>query len=189
MIPTGEEVFENQIMNIVNNLRTVEVNEEQSNRFLPVIMEAMKDMDREEVIKKFAASELNRFLNQYEHAPDLNYEGGEERSSGRFDDRDMTEIFISIGDLEGLDRNNFLRFLKQFDLQNINVGRISVKKTHTYFSVANEQVDEVISALSGHSVNGRKIRTEITGSRGERESKSRFDKRGRGERPRKKRRY
>lgn len=181
MIPTGEEVCGKQLMGIISNVHNVKVNETELSKYMNQIMEELKDLDRDEVIKRFSSMAFNRFLNQYVHAPDLNYEGGNEKTFDRFqNDSDMTELFISLGDIEGLDRNNFMRFLKQFDLDNVKVGRINVKKTHTYFQVPNENVDQVVAALSGQSVNGRKIRMEVTGSRGNREEKMRNDRRGRG---------
>lgn len=181
LIPSGEEVCGHQLLHIVQNVHNVKVNEKELSKYLPQIMEELKDLDRDELIKRFASIEFNRFLNQYVHAPDLNYEGGSEREYNRFEgDSDMTELFISLGDIEGLDRNNFMRFLKQFDLQEVKVGRINVKKTHTYFHVENDKVEQVLAALSGQSVNGRKIRMEVTNSRGERENKMKDDRRSRG---------
>lgn len=178
LIPSGEQVCEAQLIQIVHKLHDVEVNEVALEKFLPKIFEEMKDISREDIIKRFASLEFNRFLEYYKRAPDLNFEGEtRDRDASRFQDNSgMTELFISVGEMEGLERGNFLKFLKQFGIV-VEVGRINVKKTYSFFHIKPEDVEETLQKLSGEKINGRSIRVEVTGSRGEREGKQREKKR------------
>ncbi len=50
----------------------LQVNEQQIEQYIPRIMDEFKDMSKEEIIKRFASLEFNRFLDYYKNAPDLN---------------------------------------------------------------------------------------------------------------------
>src|SRR5476651_2353633 len=71
-IPTGFDVCEKQLFAIVHKVHNVEVNEQQIEQYIPRIMDELKDMSKEEFIKRFASIEFNRFLDYYKNAPDLN---------------------------------------------------------------------------------------------------------------------
>src|SRR5690606_19294256 len=76
-VPQGEEVVAKQLMTIIDKVKNVEVNEEQINTFLPAIMEGFEDLSKEEIVKRFASLEFNRFLDYYKNAPDLNIDARE----------------------------------------------------------------------------------------------------------------
>src|SRR5690606_26944460 len=78
-VPQGTEVCEKQLLSLVDKVHNVEVHEDQITAFLPQIMESMQDLSKEEVIKKFASLECDRFMNYYQDAPDLNMEAREAR--------------------------------------------------------------------------------------------------------------
>src|ERR1700742_5099438 len=86
-IPTGFDVVEKQLFALVHKVHNVEVNEQQIEQYLPRIMEEFKDLTKEELVKRFASIEFNRFLDYYKNAPDLNVQFDDSRKS--FDgDRD-----------------------------------------------------------------------------------------------------
>jgi len=89
-IPTGKEICETQMMHLVDRVKSIEVEHEKIEQFLPGIFEKLEGMDREELIKHFVSVEFNRFLKTYRNAPDLNVAGKEDRrdkrgTSDRFD--------------------------------------------------------------------------------------------------------
>src|SRR5690606_41738257 len=65
-VPQGTEVCEKQLFSLVDKVHNVEVHEDQITDFLPQIMESLQDLSKEEVIKRFASLEFNRFLNYYQ---------------------------------------------------------------------------------------------------------------------------
>jgi hypothetical protein len=50
--------------------RSIEINEDQIEGYLPAILARLEEFDREELIKRFVSSEFNRFLNYYKDAKD-----------------------------------------------------------------------------------------------------------------------
>lgn len=81
-IPTGFDVVEKQLFAMVHKVHNVEVNEQQIEQYIPRIMDEFKDMGKEEIIKRFASLEFNRFLDYYKNAPDLNAPVEENRRDG-----------------------------------------------------------------------------------------------------------
>src|SRR6201994_215930 len=71
-IPTGFDVVEKQLFALVHKVHNVQVNEVQIEQYLPRIMDEFKELSKEEIIKRFASLEFNRFLDYYKNAPDLN---------------------------------------------------------------------------------------------------------------------
>lgn len=76
-VPTGPEVCQNQLLALIHRAHQVEVNEEQLAPFMDQINKEFEDMSKEDVIKRFASMEFNRFLEYYRDARDLNMSGGD----------------------------------------------------------------------------------------------------------------
>jgi len=72
LVPTGDEVCQQKIVGLVHKVRHVEVNEEEIDSFLPEVYHELKDLSKEDIIKRFASIEFNRFLEYYRDARDLN---------------------------------------------------------------------------------------------------------------------
>ena len=71
-IPSGDDICEKQLFDLVDKVCNVEVNESQIGKYLELMNEKFKDMTRDELIKKFTSVEFNRFLSHYQNAVDLN---------------------------------------------------------------------------------------------------------------------
>jgi ATP-dependent RNA helicase DeaD len=86
-VPTGSEVCEKQLFSLVKKIHDAEVNEEEISDFLPPINEMLKDLSKEELIKRMVSTDFNRFLNYYRNANDLNVDSSRRDSRDRRDDR------------------------------------------------------------------------------------------------------
>lgn len=82
-VPTGDEVCQNQLLALIGRAKQVEVNETQLEPFMVQINAEFEEMSKEEVIKRFASMEFNRFLEYYQGARDLNMGGGDFGRSDR----------------------------------------------------------------------------------------------------------
>jgi ATP-dependent RNA helicase DeaD len=71
-VPSGRDICEKQLFNLVDKVENVEVNTGQIENYLKVIYKKLEWLDREDLIKHFISVEFNRFLAAYENAPDLN---------------------------------------------------------------------------------------------------------------------
>ncbi|MCE2997101.1 MAG: DEAD/DEAH box helicase, partial [Flammeovirgaceae bacterium] len=68
LIPTGDEVCQRKLMELTHKMRNVEVNEEEIDSFLPEVYHELRDLSKEDIIKRFASIEFNRFLAYYRDA-------------------------------------------------------------------------------------------------------------------------
>lgn len=189
-IPSGTEVCEKQLMNIVQNIHEQEVQHTEIEPFLPQIFEELKDISKEELIKRFASMEFNRFLEYYRDAKDLNMQPkglkrtGDGSSTVRYTNGKMVRLFVNIGEMDDIDKGEFLRMVtKEFRIPGSAIGRIDIKKSYMHFDIEPQFADVIKSEMRGATMNGRKIRIDDAtesqdngGERGSFRSNSRFDR-------------
>jgi ATP-dependent RNA helicase DeaD len=70
-VPGGREICEQQLMNLVDKIRSTDYNGKLIEPFLPMIADKLEGMDKEDVIKRVFSMEFNRFLSYYGNVPDL----------------------------------------------------------------------------------------------------------------------
>ncbi|WP_423149550.1 DEAD/DEAH box helicase [Rubrolithibacter danxiaensis] len=173
-IPSGFDVCEKQLFGLIHRVHNVEVNADQIEQYIPRIMEEFKDLDKEEVIKRFASLEFNRFLDYYKNAPDLNAPAYEERSSERSGEKfsrsgyksDYTRLFINLGSVDDFTRGDMLGFIcNNARISGKSIGKIDLKGVYTFFEVENAVVDQIQQNFKSVDFQGRSVRVEIAGDR------------------------
>ncbi|WKK59264.1 DEAD/DEAH box helicase [Sphingobacterium sp. BN32] len=172
-VPQGTEVCEKQLFALVDKVHNVEVQEDQINAFLPQILESLQDLTKEEVVKRFASLEFNRFLNYYKDAPDLNIEARESSRGDRDRDRDgggrrtskgFTRLFINLGSVDEFSRGEMLGFIcNNSKISGKSIGKIDLKGVFTFFEVEDGEVNKVFQGFEGVNYNGRGVRIEVSG--------------------------
>lgn len=166
-IPNGYDVCEKQLFALIHKVQEVKINEEQIGPYLNRIYKEFENLDKEELIRRFASLEFNRFLEYYMNAPDLN-STDERPSKGRERDRDryapdnqFTRMFINLGSVDELTRGDLLRFIcDNSGISGQQIGRIDLKGIHTFFEVDSSEADSVFNGLKSSSFKGRKIRVD-----------------------------
>lgn len=195
-VPQGAEVCEKQLFKIVDKLHNVEVHEEHIAPFLPAIEQSLQDLSKEDIIKRFASLEFNRFLDYYKNAPDLNIDARESRSehsdrgdrgdrregrserSDRSVSRGYTRLFINLGAVDDFSRGDMLGYIcNNARISGKNVGKIDMKGVFTFFEVQDADVERVIQGFQNVDFNGRDVRIEVSGE--ERSGGGRSSDRGR----------
>ncbi len=172
-IPNGFDVCEKQLFALVHKVHNVEVNQEQIEQYIPRIMDEFKDLDKEEIIKRFASLEFNRFLEYYSNAPDLNA-SAEDRSRDDRGDRSFksstspgyTRLFMNLGSVDDFTRGDMLGFIcNNTKISGKSVGKIDLKGVFTFFEVENAHVEQVQQAFKSVDFQGREVRIELAGDR------------------------
>jgi len=174
-IPTGFDVCEKQLFALVHKVHNVEVNQEQIEQYIPRIMDEFKDLDKEEIIKRFASLEFNRFLEYYAKAPDLNI-SADDRGFDRSDraERPMrsganagyTRLFMNLGSVDDFTRGDMLGFIcNHTRISGKSVGKIDLKGVFTFFEIENSAVNQVLEGFKSVDFQGRSVRIELAGDR------------------------
>ncbi len=165
-VPDGFEVCEKQLMHLIQKVHSVEVNEAAIGSYLPGIMEELKDLSKEEVIKRFTSLEFNRFLDYYRNAPDINVDSsrpgaGAERGKVRNSNQDT--LFINLGSADGFDPSKMLRYIcDTADIKGGSIGRIDIKGVYSFVDIDKEILPGVLTAYDGEVFKGRKVRVDIS---------------------------
>lgn len=163
LIPTGEEVCQKRVLHIVHRLREVRLIEHEIAGFLPAVYEELKDLDRDEIIRRFTSLEFNHFLDYYRDAPDLNLAGHSEgRETGsRYVTGDR--LFINLGKMDGLDAAKLLALVcDRASISRNKVGKIDLKGAYSFFEVEKDATEAVREHLHGFDYKGRIVRIEVT---------------------------
>jgi len=158
-IPTGDEICQKKILDLVHKVRQVEVNDEEIDSFLPEVYHELRDLSKEDIIKRFASIEFNRFLEYYRDAKDMNKPDKGKMVEGEIGrDRDNLttgdRIFINVG----------------------KMGKIDLLGAYSFFEVEKDVTAQVMTGFEGVELRGRKIRLELTGPHKEKYSDKKKEK-------------
>jgi ATP-dependent RNA helicase DeaD len=169
LIPSGPEVCQKQLLALMHKVHEVKVNESAIEEFLPQVYEEFKDVSKNDLIKRFASIEFNRFLDYYKNAPDLNEEhrksdvgggGGEDRYSTG------SRFFINVGKMDNIDVSKLLEMLDDYcGIQKKDVGKIDLKGAYSFFEVEKDRAEDVLKGIHGIEYQGRQVRVELTESK------------------------
>ncbi|MBC8035119.1 MAG: DEAD/DEAH box helicase [Chitinophagaceae bacterium] len=186
-IPTGKDVCRKQFFHFMDKLIQTDISHGDYETYVPMLEEKFAEMSKEEVLKRVAAMEFDRFLKYYENAEDLNVRDDrrtrvEYRDSTSRDGRvrevrdtqgrsfngngNFTKLFVNLGTKDGFYKASFLQFiLDMSDLKKEVLGRIDMKEMNSWVEVDASSASKMISAVDGKTYKGRRIRMNDANSR------------------------
>ena len=178
-IPTGRDVCRKQFFYFMDKLLQADISHGDYETYLPFLQEKFQEMSKEEVLKRVAAMEFDRFLKYYENAEDLNArerredrmrpsDGRGDRSNERRRDTrgrefggggNYTRLFVNLGSKDGFYKASFLQFiLDMSDLRKDALGRIDMKEMNSWIEVDKGAADKMVRSIDGKKYKGRRIR-------------------------------
>ncbi|KYP14928.1 DEAD/DEAH box helicase [Flavihumibacter sp. CACIAM 22H1] len=180
-IPSGKDVCRKQFFYFMDKLLETDISHGNYETYVPMLEEKFADMSKEEILKRVAAMEFDRFLKYYENAEDLNIR--EDRNRLRQQGRDFgqrgdaargrdnsrgrsfegpsntTKLFVNLGTKDGFYKASFLQFiLDMSELRKESLGRIDMKEMNSWVEVDKASASKMIRAIDGKTYKGRKIR-------------------------------
>ncbi|HLF46556.1 MAG TPA: DEAD/DEAH box helicase [Chitinophagaceae bacterium] len=186
-IPSGKDVCRKQFFSVMEKLMLTDISHGDYETYLPALQEKFADVSKEEVLKRVAAMEFDRFLKYYEHSEDLNLKERrdkpvrESRSHGESRERtpyrdtkgrkfsgngDFQRLFVNLGTKDGFYKASFLQFiLDMSDLNKDVLGRIDMKEMNSWVEVDKSAAAKMIRSIDGKKFKGRKIRMNDANSR------------------------
>lgn len=164
-IPTGNEVCQKQILHLIDRVKTIEVNENEIEGFLPQIYDKLSGLDREELIQRFVSLEFNTFLSYYENAQNLNDLSKDSGKSGKGSSENMTRFFINLGRKDKLNPARLIGLINDQNItEAIDIGAIDILDTFSFFEVDKNFEQETLAAFDANrpEFSGRSVNIEIT---------------------------
>ncbi len=179
-IPSGKDVCRKQFFHFMDKLLSADISHGNYETYVPMLTEKFADISKEEVLKRVAAMEFDRFLKYYENAGDLNVRekekssktsaksGSQEfQSGGRGDSRKSfakggsgyRRLFVNLGTKDGFYKASFLQFiLDMSDLKKEVLGKIDMKDMNSWIEIEKGSAQQMIRAIDGKKYRGRSIR-------------------------------
>ena len=176
-IPSGSDVCRKQFFYFMDKLLQADISHGNYETYMPMLQEKFASVEKEEVLKRVAALEFDRFLKYYENAADLNVrerpgrdriEGRGERSQDKRRDTkgrefggngNTTKLFVNLGTKDGFYKASFLQFI--LDLSDLNkevLGRVDLKEMNSWIEIDRNAANQMIRSIDGKKYKGRRIR-------------------------------
>ncbi len=165
-IPTGIEICEIQLYHLANKIKDTEINQDVEN-YLPAINDVLKDVDRDELIKKIVSVEFTRFFNYYNKTKDLNSsdsrERGDRSNRGEAPTSGSVRYFINVGEKDGYDWMSLKDFVRDtVGLQQDDVFKVDVKESFSFFNTDAAVTDKILATFTDLKVDGRFVNVEVS---------------------------
>ncbi len=182
-IPSGKDVCRKQFFYFMDKLLQTDISHGDYETYLPMLQEKFADVSKDEVLKRVAALEFDRFLRYYENAEDLNarerreerggrqasFEGRGDRSGDRRRDTkgrefgggngNSTRLFVNLGTKDGFYKASFLQFiLDMSDLNKDVLGRVDMKEMNSWIEIDKGAANKMIQSIDGKKYKGRRLR-------------------------------
>ena len=178
-LPSGKDVCRKQFFSFMDKLMQTDISHGDYETYLPTLQEKFAQVSKEEVLKRVAAMEFDRFLKYYENAEDLNARDGRDRVRTPGKDResaerdthrdtrgrkfgggaDYTKLFVNLGTKDGFYKASFLQFiLDMSELQKEVLGRVDLKEMNSWVEINKGAANQMIRSIDGKKFKGRKIR-------------------------------
>ena len=192
-IPSGKDVCRKQFFSFMEKLLQADISHGDYETYVPMLQEKFADVSKEEVLKRVAAMEFDRFLKYYENAEDLNVRErhreykdrgtfvdagpGSQDAGRRRDTRgrefgahngggDYAKLFVNLGTKDGFYKASFLQFiLDMSDLPKEVLGRIDMKEMNSWIEIDKAAATKMIRSIDGKNYKGRRIRMNDANSR------------------------
>ncbi|HBQ59945.1 MAG TPA: DEAD/DEAH box helicase, partial [Balneolaceae bacterium] len=181
-VPKGEEVCGVRMMDMVEKLRTTEVNEKQIEKYLPQVYERLADLGWQDLIKHFVSMEFNQILEYYEQAGDINATAGKSKnnnnrknssnrksnrnsgggSSNRTAEAGFTRYFLNVGQRDGLNPARLMGVVnEQMNGKKPDFGKIDIQNNFSFFEVEEGFDSKLFESMNGTKFEGRDISVEL----------------------------
>lgn len=180
-IPSGKDVCRKQFFSFMDKLLQADISHGDYETYVPMLEEKFSDVSKEEVLKRVAAMEFDRFLKYYENAEDLNVreerrprrevtqdQGRRRDTSGREfgGGGDYMRLFVNLGTKDGFYKASFLQFiLDMSELKKEVLGRVDMKDMNSWIEIDRSSASKMIKAIDGKTYKGRRIRMNDANSR------------------------
>ncbi|MCD4669012.1 MAG: DEAD/DEAH box helicase [Actinomycetia bacterium] len=164
-VPGGVEVCEAQLMSFMKKIQKVEIDRKEISKYLPAIYDEVKNIDKDELIKRIFSLEFNRFIEYYREEEDLNIDfSKKDHIRPRGSDKKSNSMFINLGTMDGFDKGSMGNYLMEITgLSSKTFKRINVKKTYSFIDIMDPHMPDVIDSFENEIYKGRKIRVDSSG--------------------------
>ena len=196
-LPKSEEICKKQLFKVMDDIMKTDVDEDQIAPYMTDIMRQFEYVDKEDIIKKMVTVTFGRFLDYYQHAPEIEKpvagkgsrsERGERNTRGKVSngrrqhaaEEGFRRLFINLGKSDGFYPGEIMQYLNKHVHGRQEVGHIDLLQKFSYIEVPEDDAQKVMKALNGTTYKGREVRCNDAEETGHGRSNSRMSRGERG---------
>jgi len=174
-MPTGKDICEKQLFNLVDQIEKVKVDEEEIESLMPSIFRKLEWLDKEDIIKRVVSLEFNRMIDYYKDANEI--EVVDERSARREKDErtedrgrggrrahsaeeGFARFFLNFGKADGLYPNQLIELINKCVPGKVLIGKIDLRENFSFFEVEETEGKRVMDRMNGFEIDGRRVSVE-----------------------------
>ena len=176
-LPSGHAICEKQLFNFVDQIEKVKVNEEEIASLMPSVFRKLEWLEKEDVIKRIISLELNRMLDYYRDADEVEEidesavrsEMRKERGTSSRRHKAETgykRLFLNFGRTDGMQPNRLIELINRCVPGKVQIGRIDLLDNFSFFEVEEQEAQRVIKSMNDYEVDGRSISVELAQEKG-----------------------
>ena len=186
VLPSPKEICSKQLWKVIDDIERVEVDAAEIEEFLPEVRRKLEWLDKDDLLKRIVSREFSRFLRYYASAPEIEeVVPGEKRGKGKNEkgrgkraggdhapEAGFTRLFITLGKVDGFYAREIIGLINnRCQGPKIEMGRIDLRPTFSFFEVPEAEAQRVLNALKGLTIKGRRVGIDIAELAPEGESK------------------
>lgn len=196
-LPKSEEICKKQLFKVMDDIMKTDVDEDQIAPYMADIMRQFEYVDKEDIIKKMVTVTFGRFLDYYQHAPEIEKpvagkgsrsERGERSTRGKVSngrrqhvaEEGFRRLFINLGKSDGFYPGEIMQYLNKHVHGRQEVGHIDLLQKFSYIEVPEDDAQKVMKALNGTTYKGREVRCNDADETGHGRSNGRMSRGERG---------
>ena len=196
-LPKSEEICKKQLFKVMDDIMKTDVDEDQIAPYMADIMRQFEYVDKEDIIKKMVTVTFGRFLDYYQHAPEIEKpvagkgsrsERGERNTRGKVSngrrqhvaEEGFRRLFINLGKSDGFYPGEIMQYLNKHVHGRQEVGHIDLLQKVSYIEVPEDDAQKVMKALNGTTYKGREVRCNDAEETGHGRSNGRMSRSERG---------
>nr|WP_129733853.1 DEAD/DEAH box helicase [Parabacteroides goldsteinii] len=168
-MPSGHDICEKQLFNLVDQIEKVKVNEEEIATLMPQIYRKLEWLDKEDIIKRVVSLEFNRMIDYYKDADEIQEvderaarsERGERGERRTFTaEEGYSRFFLNFGKADGLYPNQLIELVNKCVPGKVRIGKIDLRDNFSFFEVEDGEAQRVMDSMNGFEIEGRRISVE-----------------------------
>ena len=196
-LPKSEEICKKQLFKVMDDIMKTDVDEDQIAPYMADSMRQFEYVDKEDIIKKMVTVTFGRFLDYYQHAPEIEKpvagkgsrsERGERNTRGKVSngrrqhvaEEGFRRLFINLGKSDGFYPGEIMQYLNKHVHGRQEVGHIDLLQKFSYIEVPEDDAQKVMKALNGTTYKGREVRCNDADETGHGRSNGRMSRGERG---------
>ena len=181
-IPTGKQICEKQLYNLIDRIEKVKVNEEEIATYLPVTLKRLSWLSTEDLVKRVVSLEFNRLIDYYADADELDIPDDntprEAKTKERTHSRNrqatpgFTRLRINLGKADGFYPNTLIDMINRNVPGRVAIGKIDILPDFARFEIEEKESHRTLAMLKNLNFFGKRVQVSLDSATGKDEQEN-----------------